>query len=630
MKPEKFETQAELKYDPPIRFPQPWLTNDSSAHEQEKPYECTCCKNRYKNENELEPHLNAVHLRWYSWSCSALSGYSNAFQNYPRKSNETDTCGYCGEDFPRSGSGLGVPMATDEDWEVRIRHLQEIHRFGECNHAKKFWRRDHFGQHLKHSRFATSGKWRKLLENACMRDEHLLDLPMARLEEQYSDSRNYIKTFSAPQETGDDTDTKTCLSKDRGYYSMISRAQRPIPGDGQGIGDSAKWETGSVASVQSLATKDTMSSVNPAAVGGAADELAEMLVKDDLISGLIVDGYKNFGSERFERNLRRILKKFALSLRREARNELEKSAIHLVHNYRAYIIILIRKRLELAEDGRATSLDELQKQKQSKLALERFLGLIPSAEEDGEEDRVEENECGSDIDSDLSDSELPNLRNLEKVKEYLLSSTAFSELKQQLTDFVRPSNRTTVLGVDESLPVGLDTGHDEAEVRVENCVTEEYGIPAPKPEEDCPQSRSSSIRASEFTWRSVLKMPLNGRSGSLQECDPSSLLEPGSQETSKEQHSLEKTSKIGCPQESTKHQVQLPSHKEEVHLESWEPKHGWLEEAVLSMRPWIAMSLQCPPRQLLTLRNWWARSRRKPVAKDCSRIEWTCVSTELD
>ncbi|KAH8748711.1 hypothetical protein F5882DRAFT_244630, partial [Hyaloscypha sp. PMI_1271] len=154
MKPEKFETQAEL-----------------NAHEQEKPYECAHCKNRFENENEVEPHLNAVHLRWYSWSCSALSGYSDAFQNYPKKSNETDTCGYCGEDFPRSGSGLGVPMATDEDWEVRIRHLQEIHRFGECNHAKKFWRRDQFGRHLKHSHFATSGKWRKLLENACMRDE---------------------------------------------------------------------------------------------------------------------------------------------------------------------------------------------------------------------------------------------------------------------------------------------------------------------------------------------------------------------------------------------------------------------------------------------------------------------------
>ena len=327
-----------------------------------------------------------------------------------------------------------------------------MHGFGECNRANKFYRRDHFGAHLKHRHFATSGKWRNKLENACMHEERTPEVKSPKFRTRFRSPEKILgsdelelESPNTSQETFDDTDAKTCFSKDSGYYSMVSRAQRPIPGDGQGIGDSAKWETGSIASVQSWATRDIMPSVNPAAAGGAVDELAEMLVKDDLISGLIVDGYKNFGSERFERNLGRILKKFALSLRREARNELEKSAIHLVHNYRAYVIILIRKRLELAEDGRATSLDELQKQKQSKLALERFLELIPCAEEDGEEDRVEGSECGSDIDSDLSDSDRPNLRNLEKVKLYLLSSTAFSELKQQLTKFVRPSNKTTVL-----------------------------------------------------------------------------------------------------------------------------------------------------------------------------------------
>jgi hypothetical protein len=324
-------------------------------------------------------------------------------------------------------------VTTEEDWEVRIIHLQEMHRFGECNHAKEFGRKDNFRRHLKHSHAATSGKWMDMLINTCRQVESLPELP----------SPWVLRRSPSPEKI---------LGSDG--------IELEAPNTSQGT----------------------------------------------------VDGYKNFGSERFERNLRRILKKFALSLRREARNELEKSAIHLVHNYRAYIIILIRKRLELAEDGRATSLDELRKQKQSKLALERFLGLIPSAQEDGEEDRIEENECGSDIDSDLSDSEQPILRNLEKVKLYLLSSTAFSELKQQLTEFVRPSNKTTVLGVDESLPVGLDTEHDEAEMRVENFVTEGYSIPASKPEEeDYPQFGSSSIRASEFAWNSVSHVPLNGR-----------------------------------------------------------------------------------------------------------------------
>jgi hypothetical protein len=46
-----------------------------------------------------------------------------------------------------------------------------VHKFGECNQAKKFFRADHFRQHLKHSHAGTSGKWTNLLENACMRDE---------------------------------------------------------------------------------------------------------------------------------------------------------------------------------------------------------------------------------------------------------------------------------------------------------------------------------------------------------------------------------------------------------------------------------------------------------------------------
>lgn len=149
-----------------------------SAHEQEKQYECAYCRNRFKNKNEAERHQNSLHLRRHSWSCAALSGYSAAFHTSPNRPNEADTCGYCGEDFPRSGissphSGPQMAIATDQDWDIRIAHLQEMHKFGECNHAKKFFRADHFRQHLKHSHAGTSGKWTNMLENACMKDEPL-------------------------------------------------------------------------------------------------------------------------------------------------------------------------------------------------------------------------------------------------------------------------------------------------------------------------------------------------------------------------------------------------------------------------------------------------------------------------
>ncbi|EDO01494.1 hypothetical protein SS1G_03969 [Sclerotinia sclerotiorum 1980 UF-70] len=157
-KPKKFDTQEEL-----------------NAHEQEKQYECLYCPNRFKNKNEAERHQNSLHLRRHSWSCAALQDWAHAFHPSPSRPNDADTCGYCGEDFLRSGftnhEGSPIPAATGEDWEIRGAHLQDMHKFGECNHAKKFFRADHFRQHLKHSHAGTSGKWTNMLENACMIDE---------------------------------------------------------------------------------------------------------------------------------------------------------------------------------------------------------------------------------------------------------------------------------------------------------------------------------------------------------------------------------------------------------------------------------------------------------------------------
>ena len=150
-----------------------------SAHEQEKQYECAYCKNRFKNKNEAERHQNSLHLRRHSWSCASLSGNYEAVFHVSTTRADSDTCGFCGEDFIRTGisspsqSNTPVPIPSEKDWEIRIMHLQEMHKFGECNHAKKFFRADHFRQHLKHSHAGTSGKWTNMLENACMKEEPL-------------------------------------------------------------------------------------------------------------------------------------------------------------------------------------------------------------------------------------------------------------------------------------------------------------------------------------------------------------------------------------------------------------------------------------------------------------------------
>lgn len=136
-------------------------------HETEKQYTCLYCTNRFKNKNEAERHQNSLHLRKHSWSCAVLSGIEAAFHTSSNGAH-ADACGYCGKEF-----------SNPPQWDIRADHLNNVHKFGECNQSKKFFRADHFRQHLKHSHHGTSGKWTNMLENACMKDEPL-PIPLAQ------------------------------------------------------------------------------------------------------------------------------------------------------------------------------------------------------------------------------------------------------------------------------------------------------------------------------------------------------------------------------------------------------------------------------------------------------------------
>lgn len=468
--------------------------------------------------------------------------------------------------------------------------------------------------------------------------------PRKAINEEDSDIDNCSEISGASDSssvpsTANMTDVKTSFSRDSGYVSIVSKTQRANPNNGEREHDSARWESESVVSVQSLATMDTNSSVNPAVVGGAADELADTLIQDDSICYLIVEGYKNFDSDRFERNFRRMLKKFAFSLRKEAQNDLERSTVHLVYNYRAYVISLIRKRLALVEDERATTMDELPKQKASQLTLERYLEQFPGAEVVVSEDAGEENYSASDNDSDFSNDEQPSLPNLEKVKLYLLSSTAYSELKQQLTEFLRPSNiRTATLSRDGFPQAKLGIGTDDSDSKpdvgdgglaMEICSFLNPPLQDSKREGYYPQSGSSSTQDVQFSRDAGYAMPQQLTTDqSLEEYDLSRL-RPVSEETSNYQNSPATASKTDYLQKSMiiGEEKEIPrSANEAAHLGSLEPKSG-LEQALISSKTWVqfAISIKCTSQISLMLRNWWSRWRRKPVAKNNSRIEWKCV-----
>ena len=176
-KPKKFDTLEERLW---VVLPcgRNSLTSPCSQHEAEKAYECQYCHNKFKNKNEMERHQNSLHLRRHSWSCASIANkYQAVFHpstTIPPNTNNpstqitpsdalslTDVCGYCGEEFSNE----------PRDWVMRAAHLTNQHKFGECNQSKKFYRADHFRQHLKHSHSGTPGKWTNMLEQACMREE---------------------------------------------------------------------------------------------------------------------------------------------------------------------------------------------------------------------------------------------------------------------------------------------------------------------------------------------------------------------------------------------------------------------------------------------------------------------------
>jgi hypothetical protein len=144
---------------------------DGGEPQEEAQIMCQYCPKRFKSKNEMLRHENTFHLPPTSWSCATLLRIEAAF--YSISSTNTDVCGYCGGVF------LNPPQ-----WAVRAEHLNNVHKFRECNRAKKFFRVDHFRQHLKHSHQATGGRWTSMLETACMTQDAVVDLatPYANAE----------------------------------------------------------------------------------------------------------------------------------------------------------------------------------------------------------------------------------------------------------------------------------------------------------------------------------------------------------------------------------------------------------------------------------------------------------------
>jgi len=116
-----------------------------------------------------------------------LTNYETIFHQSHDTPDEIDICGFCGVKFSRNKRSLYYVQIQPSEknhntidieqsyWEERIQHLQTKHNFRECNTSKKFFKVEHFRQHLKHSHGASFGPWTRNIVDLCRREEKSAD-----------------------------------------------------------------------------------------------------------------------------------------------------------------------------------------------------------------------------------------------------------------------------------------------------------------------------------------------------------------------------------------------------------------------------------------------------------------------
>lgn len=115
---------------------------------------CPLCSGTFRDANEARRHFKAIHLRQMSWSCGTIASYHAYFTSNDWASKNQNVCSMCGMEF-----------FEPADWKKRLAHLLHAHNLGQCDLNKKFYRADHFRQHLKHTHRATMSR---LIDNVAL------------------------------------------------------------------------------------------------------------------------------------------------------------------------------------------------------------------------------------------------------------------------------------------------------------------------------------------------------------------------------------------------------------------------------------------------------------------------------
>lgn len=122
-------------------------------------YCCRFCTRPSPNATENHRHEQSVHVRSTSWSCNNIPNVAAALSVHP--GSFMVLCGFCGFQICSSQSDLSDQVARD--------HLEQMHLWQGCDPRKRFYRPDHYQQHLRHVHGALPGPWTVAVQTAAVK-----------------------------------------------------------------------------------------------------------------------------------------------------------------------------------------------------------------------------------------------------------------------------------------------------------------------------------------------------------------------------------------------------------------------------------------------------------------------------
>lgn len=162
---------------------------------------------------------------------------------------------------------------------------------------------------------------------------------------------------------------------------------------------------------------------------GAIDEFRSLLLLNDTLKPLYEEAIHKVGAERFQRNFKRLLVRYGRALGSEASTPLQVQAARFIRFAALRVSVQIKNILinkhEQADRERAQE------------ARTKVLAYLKQMD-DAKNDMHDEGADSSSEDGSIYDPEETGLRSLESVKNFMVSSTAFSHLCIALKEWLNP------------------------------------------------------------------------------------------------------------------------------------------------------------------------------------------------